>query len=493
MTPGNHRSVIIIGAGIAGLSAGCYAQMHGYQSHIFEMHSLPGGLCTAWQRKGYTIDGCIHWLVGSSPGSPFYPLWEEVGALQDKEFLYAEEYTRYETEDGRTLRFPTNLDALEEHWLAFAPEDAALIREFVGAARRLIGFRQPLDRPPELYGPLDGMRLLRDMRPYMGLMRRWSSVSIADFAARIHNTALRDMLLRAWYPEFALFFLMTTLAWMHKHEAGYPIGGSLPLARSIEQRYRELGGAITYRAKVRRILVRNDRAVGVELEDGSRYEADAVISAADGHTTLFQMLEGRYVDKRIRRLYEMPLFPPLVCVSLGVRRTFEDVPHLIAGLDIPLKRPIRVGNREEQRMQVRPHHFDPTLAPPGKAVVMVLFNADYAWWRHLYETPEQYRAEKERIADQVVAALEERFPGLAAQVEMRDVATPMTYERYTGNWQASFEGWLLTPHNANVQMPRTLPGLKHFYMAGHWTMPGGGLPVALLTGRWAVQLMAAGK
>ncbi len=61
------NSVIIIGAGFAGLSAGIYAQMNGYRTQIFEMHDLPGGLCTAWKRKGYTIDGCIHWLVGSSP------------------------------------------------------------------------------------------------------------------------------------------------------------------------------------------------------------------------------------------------------------------------------------------------------------------------------------------------------------------------------------------------------------------------------------------
>ena len=62
-------SIIIIGAGFAGLSVGIYAQMNGYHTQIFEMHSLPGGLCTAWKRKGYTIDGCIHWLMGTNPSS----------------------------------------------------------------------------------------------------------------------------------------------------------------------------------------------------------------------------------------------------------------------------------------------------------------------------------------------------------------------------------------------------------------------------------------
>ena len=65
------KKVDIIGAGIAGLSAGCYLQMNGYDTEIFELHNKPGGLCTSWKRGDYTIDGCIHWLVGSGPSIRF--------------------------------------------------------------------------------------------------------------------------------------------------------------------------------------------------------------------------------------------------------------------------------------------------------------------------------------------------------------------------------------------------------------------------------------
>lgn len=117
------NSVIIIGAGFAGLSAGIYAQMSGYRTQIFEMHDLPGGLCTAWKRKGYTIDGCIHWLVGSSPQSGMYRYWEEVGIAQGREFINMDEYMRYESTDGRTLILYTNVDRLEKHLLEFSPQD----------------------------------------------------------------------------------------------------------------------------------------------------------------------------------------------------------------------------------------------------------------------------------------------------------------------------------------------------------------------------------
>ena len=76
-----EKSVIIIGGGIAGLATGCYAQMNGYHTQIFEMGDKPGGLCTAWERKGYTIDGCLHWLLGSAPSSSFHHYWQELGMV----------------------------------------------------------------------------------------------------------------------------------------------------------------------------------------------------------------------------------------------------------------------------------------------------------------------------------------------------------------------------------------------------------------------------
>ena len=123
------KSVIIIGAGIAGLS-GCYGRMNGFETNIFELHDKPGGLCTAWQRKGYTFDGCIHWLVGSSPYSNFRLIWDELGALGDRPTIEYDQYVRYEDKEGRTLVFYTNVDRLERHLLELAPEDAGVLRDF---------------------------------------------------------------------------------------------------------------------------------------------------------------------------------------------------------------------------------------------------------------------------------------------------------------------------------------------------------------------------
>ena len=109
----NDKSIIIIGAGFAGLAAGIYARLNGYNTQIFEMHDLPGGLCTSWKRKGYTFDGCIHWLVGSSPQSGMHDMWEETGMTKGRKFIDLDEYCRLEDQSGRTLVFYTDIDRLE--------------------------------------------------------------------------------------------------------------------------------------------------------------------------------------------------------------------------------------------------------------------------------------------------------------------------------------------------------------------------------------------
>ncbi|MGQ9554872.1 MAG: phytoene desaturase family protein [Anaerolineae bacterium] len=325
----------------------------------------------------------------------------------------------------------------------------------------------------------------------MGALGRYVKMSVADFATRCRNPLLRGAIESFFVPEMPFIFFVVTMANLANKDSGYPIGGSLPMAQAAEQRYLGLGGEISYRSRVDKILVQNDRAVGVRLEDGSEHRADYVISAADGHATIFDMLEGKYVDDTIRGYYEkLPRFPAIINIGLGLNHPCDDMPRTVTGTSFPLAQPTTIAGQERQRLSVHFYNFDPTLAPPGKTVANVILDSDYAYWAKLrQEDRERYRAEKEQVADQVVAALEGRYPGLAAAVEMRDVATPATYVRYTGNWQGSFEGWLPTVQTTNLQMRKTLPGLDNFYMVGQWVAPGGGLPPAGFRGRHVTQIL----
>jgi phytoene dehydrogenase-like protein len=88
-----------------------------------------------------------------------------------------------------------------------------------------------------------------------------------------------------------------------------------------------------------------------------------------------------------------------------------------------------------------------------------------------------------------VAVLDDHFPGVAKQVEMRDIATPLTWERYSGNWQGSYEGWLITVKTFMMRMNKELPGLDNFYMSGQWVEPGGGVPAVAMSARNVMQII----
>jgi phytoene dehydrogenase-like protein len=119
-----------------------------------------------------------------------------------------------------------------------------------------------------------------------------------------------------------------------------------------------------------------------------------------------------------------------------------------------------------------------------------MFNSDYDYWKKLKtENPKQYDEEKVKIADQLIAFLDTKFPGLAKQVDMRDVSTPVTWEQYTGNWRGSYEGWLITVKTFMMRMSKQLPGLGNFYMTGQWVEPGGGVPAAAMSARNVIQII----
>ncbi len=227
--------------------------------------------------------------------------------------------------------------------------------------------------------------------------------------------------------------------------------------------------------------------MGVRLADGSEQRADVVVSAADGYSTIFKLLGGRYVDEKTKERYRTwKLIRPTVMVSFGVARTFPDESHFIA---IMLQNPFVVGNQKIEGLMIRIFNYSPRFAPPGKTVVQVMFETEWDYWNDLQKDRPRYEAEKERVAADVLARLERHFPGIKSQVEVTDVATPYTTWRYTLNYKGAYMGWLPTPETIMTAIPRTLPGLANFYMAGQWVLPGGGVPPCLYSGRHVVQIL----
>jgi phytoene dehydrogenase-like protein len=448
--------MIIIGAGLGGLSTGCYAQMNGYKSKIFEYHTKPGGVAAVWRRGEYLIDGGIHFLICHRPGTSIYDVYEEIGAIGSYDIVDMTNYIRFVDETGQiTVDFTQDLEKLEKDLIDISPEDAEEIRKFIKEVDWMKDSPLLTDlgmstSPPELRGRLDSLKDMWQMRSFMKYFTGKFSKSTGAYTKNFKSPFLRTI-------------------------------------NSIEAKYKSLGGQITYRAKVERILVEDDVAVGVVLADGTEHRADVIVSAADGRSTIFNMLEGKYTDEKIETRYsKWKPFDPMIAVSLGVNRRFENEAPLNV---LMMKEPLEYAGRTISGLPLRVFNYGDAFAPEGKTVIQVMLETDWDYWYNLRQNHEEYEAMKQQLAQEIIRRLDLHFPGISSQIEMTDVATPYTSWRYTLNDKGAPMGWMLTRKTLTELVPRTLPGLEDFYMAGHWVLPGGGVPGSIYTGRNVIQIL----
>ncbi|MGH7976899.1 MAG: phytoene desaturase family protein [Limisphaerales bacterium] len=485
-----EKSIIIIGAGIAGFSVGSYGQMNGYRTRILEHHSEPGGVATAWKNQDYLIDGGIHYLMGHKPGQACYKIYRELGIFHNRHYPDLETFVYFTDEiTGNSVSFSSDLNRLSVDLKKIAPAAAKIIDGFIAGAKAmqradLFGL---METPPELmgiFGPLKQMWRMRRVLRYFGPEFNQPMI---QYARAVKDDGLRRMLENLFLPEVPVWFVLLILGLLANRQLGLLTESCTDFVASMEERYKNLGGQVTYNSTVKEILVENHRAVGVRLADGSEQRADIVVSAGDGYSTIFELLGGRYLDKKLVERYQnwKPI-SPIVTISYGVKQEFPNEPPLNFLL---LKTPLLVGDVSLTGFPIRIFNYGGKFAPPGKTVVQVLLHTDWNWWNELQKDRPRYDAAKKKIGEDVLARLKPHYPGITANAELTDVATPYTTWRYTLNREGAFMGWVPTPTAMRAQMRRTLPGLANFFMAGQWVMPGGGVPPCLYSGRQVIQIL----
>jgi phytoene dehydrogenase-like protein len=479
------KKIVIIGGGVAGLSAGIYASLNGFDAEIIEMHSITGGQCTAWDRKGYRFDYCLHWLVGTRNGT-FNDIWRETDVINDNvEIIDHEVHTKLNSEDGREFIIYTDLNRWEEYLIEFAPEDEKKIRMMCNDMRKS-SFLQPYSDPPGLRKFGQTITSMFRMMPVMTLFMKYGHKSCEEYFRKLgfENESLKYFLNSMFGSlDFSALAFIMMFAWFNQKNAGYLKGGSLPLAQRMTNRYLKLGGSLRVKSKVSEIVVENDRAKGVILSDGTEIKADYVISAADGHSTIFKLLGGKYLTKKISHAYDnWKLFTPIVQVSFGINKIIESkVPS-----ETWLMTDHVIGRTKANNgYTIMNYCFDPTMAPEGKSVIVLRFESPWELWKDIDSL--EYKNEKDIIEKEARVILEKHYPGIGKFIEVCDVATPVTNVNYTGVWKGSYEGFLPSSKNLMDNLKLSIPHLENFYMAGQWLFPGGGLPPAGQSGKWAIQ------
>ncbi len=485
-----EKSIIIIGAGLGGLATGCYAQMNGFSSQIFEQHLVPGGLAAAWKRKGYLIDGGIHFVYGHKPGIALYKIFQEIGA-DEVHYVDMTTYTRFVDEPSNLcIEITNDLGQLRNELITLFPEDKKIINELLSGAQSIakrdlsdVGFQKPV----ELMRWRDKIGEMWSFRGLWRYMIGKFAKPVKEYVRRVHDPILREILMYMFLPDVPVWFIQMILGMLAAGQMGIIKNGCHAFVQAIEKHYLDLGGKVTYNTSVEEILVKNNQAIGIQLADGSHHKADYVVSAADGYHTIYELLTGRYVNEEIETRYRIwKLTSPILLISFGVAREFKEEPWMILR---KLDQPLRVVDKEINYIMLRIFNYSTSFAPPGKTVVQVYIETDWINWTDLREDKQKYKAEKEHVAAEVLQRLEKYYPGISSEVEVTDVATPISYWRYTRNREGSIMGWPPTPESMTVQVKKTLPGLKNFYMAGQWSMATGGVSPTIYSGRHVIQLI----
>lgn len=480
------NKIIIIGGGISGLSAGVYGLLSGFEVSIYEKNALPGGECTGWNRKGYHIDNCIHWLTGTRKDTELYEVWNKVGALGD--FVeYAKLKSFYSsTYKGQKATLWSDLDRTHKELIQLAPEDEDEITKFIQYVEYSKQCLFPAKKPMEMWGIGDYIQMGKNMADFPKVMKEFGKISLEEYSKRFKNPLLQKLMCDYLPKSYCAYSFLVSYATIVDGNGDIPMGGSLNMSLRMEKKFKELGGKINYNSEVQSIIIENKKAVAIRLDDGTKIDADYIIPAIDTKVLFGKLLPERYLPKELEKAYDNPTEYPATSgfqIAFSVPTSFGYGETVFIDME-----PLKVGSGYYDRMYVKTYGYDPIYIKGDRCVIQTCITQtddDFEYWESL--SREEYNMLKKELVESVTRRIETHFPELAGAVEFLDAWTPLTYARYCNAYHGSYMSFVTTPRGKQIKMKGTVKGIKNMYIAGQWTNSPGGLPVAVASGKFTIQ------
>lgn len=481
------KKIVIIGGGIAGLSAGVYGLLAGYEVAIYEKNIIAGGQCMGWNRKGYHIDNCIHWLTGTKKDTDLRKVWEKVGALTpDSEFAKTEAfYTSYVGNQKATLW--NDLERTEKELLELAPEDETEIRKFIEHVRYAQSCEVPSKKPMDMMGIRDYIEMGKGMVDMPKVMKEYGEIDLEDLANRFQNPVLKKLFCDYLPKEYTASSFLVSYGTMTCGNGAIPAEGSLAMVKRMIARFKELGGELICGASVNKILINKKKACGIELENGQQIVADYVISAADTSVLFEKLIGKKYMDKRWNEVYgDTKRFPLTsgfqIAYAIDINKYHEKDTVFFEC------EPFQIGENKVERISVKSFEYEKAFAPEGKTVLqanVVQSDDDYFFWSSMNK--DEYRKKKEQLIGIITDRIVAKYPELEGSIEFLDCWTPMTYNRYCNAYHGAYMSFVTRKDEKAFRVKGVVKGIKNLYIASQWINAPGGLPVAVVSGKFAIQ------
>jgi phytoene desaturase len=485
---GATGEVVVVGAGLAGLAAALHLAGRGRSVTVVERETVPGGRAGRLDRGGYRMD--------TGPTVLTMPdIIDETLAAVGESLAGRLELTRLEPAyhamfaDGAELDVHTGADAMAEEVARFAgPSEADGYRRLRAWLTELYrvefgrfiasNFDSPLSAAVPALGRLAAMGAFGRLEPAIGrflrderLRRVFSFQSL--YAGEAPHRAL---------AVYAVIAYMDTVAGVY-----FPRGGMRALPDALAGAAEKAGVRFRYGSPVTALERTGSRITAVRTADGERVSCDAVLLATELRTA-YQLL-----GRSPRRPAPLRPAPSAVVLHLGARRRWADRPHHTIAFGSAWRATFREIIRDGRVMSdpslliTRPTATDPGLAPPGRDVLYVLAPAP-----NLTRGGINWDVAGRGYAAELMATVADRgvLPGLAGEIETCQVVTPADWARQ-GMVAGTPFSYAHTLWQSGPFRPANMPrGTDNAVLAGCGTVPGVGVPTALISGRLAADRVA---
>lgn len=490
--PRARYDAVVIGAGIGGLVTANLLAREGLSVLLVERHYMVGGYCSTFRRGGFTFDAATHFypLLGN-PETMTGRLLAELGV--ETGWVKMDPVDTFHFPDGTRFEVPADFETYLARLHAEFPAQREALERFFALVREAYS----LGLLHHFRGkPLAQLPRLAELAP----------LTLGEVLAREITDSKLRLLLAADCPHWGsppsrtsfVFDSMLRLSYFLGNY--YPRGGSQAFADELARCLEARGGHVLTSAEARRILVREGRATGVEIEllrgpvsrlaRSITVSAEVVISNADLLHTHDQLLRdvplpaGSLAPERALRTSFPCWLTHLGVESVSARALEEAQGYYWDGWDMD-----RVGIDALRFKIFVPTLYEPAMAPPGKHVIILQKVLDLD-----YDAIEDWPRHKEALEARLLGWLEGVLPGIRSRILTKTSATARTSWRFTGNLRGAMLGWEMAPDQLGDARPGIETPIEGLHCVGHWTRPGGGItPVIVSAQRAARAALSASR
>ena len=493
--------VVVVGAGMGGLSAACHLAAQGMKVLILEQHFQVGGCATSFDRGDYNFDAAMHVTsIGGGEKAILLTIMEKAGIDKRVKLIKAPTLARV-VAPGIDFVHPNGKDATIRALVERFPREEKNIHayyEMIGKMNKeLLELKSLFMANPvaALFVKLTVPFRQRTLTKY------YKSTMKEVLDEYFEDENLKTVLGQFWIyqgpppsEQWALIYLAAYHTFLENGAWQYE-GSSQAVSNAYRDRIIELGGTVMTDTLVTKIEVDDDgRVRGVETETGERFTSRYVVSNADPFQTFFKLVGEDKTPRRLaKKIRGMEPNNSLAGVYLGL-----DVDHTFFGIDDyeifyntstnvdQMFADMMAGNYENASITITVTSVinDPFYAPKGMTTVSINTVSDISTWPERGPAYEQQKAE---MTETLIDLAENVLPGLRDHIVEKLAMTPRTIESYTLNYRGVPYGWNFTPEQSDRLPLET--GIAGLYLAGAWAWPSHSVSMSQLSGYLTAQLI----